>query len=63
MKDRIFRDILPQVSKPARYMGNEVNMIKKEREPCRIKMAFAFPDVYEVGMSHVGSKILYSLIN
>lgn len=40
MKDRIFRDILPQVSKPARYMGNEVNMIKKEWEPCRIKMAF-----------------------
>ncbi|MGI6421062.1 MAG: TIGR03960 family B12-binding radical SAM protein [Syntrophomonadaceae bacterium] len=63
MKDRIFRDILPQVSKPARYMGNEVNMIKKEWEPCRIKMAFAFPDVYEVGMSHVGSKILYGLIN
>jgi radical SAM family uncharacterized protein len=44
-------------------MGNEVNMIKKEWEPCRIKMAFAFPDVYEVGMSHVGSKILYGLIN
>jgi radical SAM family uncharacterized protein len=63
MKDRIFRDILPQVSKPARYMGNEVNMIKKEWEPCRIKMAFAFPDVYEVGISHVGSKILYGLIN
>ena len=63
MKDRIFRDILPNVSKPARYTGNEVNMIKKEWDHSRIKMAFAFPDVYEVGMSHVGSKILYGLIN
>ncbi len=63
MKDRIYRDILPNVSKPARYTGSEVNMIKKEWGPGRIKMALAFPDVYEVGMSHVGSKILYGLIN
>ncbi|KUG04250.1 fe-s oxidoreductase [hydrocarbon metagenome] len=63
MKDKIFRDILPNVSKPARYTGSEVNIIKKDWDSCRIKMAFAFPDVYEVGMSHVGSKILYGLIN
>ncbi|MDD2619167.1 MAG: TIGR03960 family B12-binding radical SAM protein [Syntrophomonadaceae bacterium] len=63
MKDRLFRDILPQVSKPARYTGNEVNMIKKEWEDTKVKMAFAFPDVYEVGMSHMGGKILYGLVN
>lgn len=63
MKDKIFRDILPKVSKPARYTGSEVNMIKKDWDRCRMKMAFAFPDVYEVGMSHVGSKILYGLVN
>ncbi len=63
MKDKIFRDILPNVSKPARYTGSEVNIIKKDWNRSRIKMAFAFPDVYEVGMSHVGSKILYGLIN
>ncbi len=63
MKDEIFRNILPNVSKPARYTGSEVNIIKKDWDSCRIKMAFAFPDVYEVGMSHVGSKILYGLVN
>lgn len=63
MKDIIFRDILPRVSKPARYVGNEVNMIKKDWESCKMKMAFAFPDVYEIGMSHMGGKILYGLIN
>ncbi len=63
MKDRIFRDILPNVSKPARYTGSEVNIICKDWDECRTKIAFAFPDVYEVGMSHVGSKILYGLIN
>ncbi|MDD2586554.1 MAG: TIGR03960 family B12-binding radical SAM protein [Syntrophomonadaceae bacterium] len=63
MKDRLFKDILPQVSKPARYTGNELNMIKKDWAKCRCKMAFAFPDVYEVGMSHIGGKILYGLVN
>lgn len=63
MKDRLFKDILPQVSKPARYTGNEVNIIKKDWDACRCKMVFAFPDVYEVGMSHIGGKILYGLVN
>ncbi|MDD3268353.1 MAG: TIGR03960 family B12-binding radical SAM protein [Syntrophomonadaceae bacterium] len=63
MKDRLFRDILPQVAKPARYTGNEVNMIKKDWARSRVKMAFAFPDVYEIGMSHLGGKILYGLVN
>jgi radical SAM family uncharacterized protein len=63
VKDRLFRDILPQVSKPARYTGGEVNMIKKDWEGAQAKMVFAFPDVYEVGMSHIGGKILYGLVN
>ncbi len=63
MKDRLFKDILPRVSKPARYTGSEVNMIRKDWASSHIKMAFAFPDVYEIGMSHIGAKILYGLIN
>jgi radical SAM family uncharacterized protein len=63
MKDRLFKDILPRVSKPARYVGGELNMIKKDWEESQVKMVFAFPDVYEIGMSHLGGKILYGLVN
>jgi radical SAM family uncharacterized protein len=63
MKDRLFKDILPRVSKPARYAGGELNMIKKDWEQSQIKMVFAFPDVYEIGMSHLGGKILYGVVN
>lgn len=63
MKDKLWRDILPRVSKPARYTGNELNIIKKDWDGSGVKMVFAFPDVYEVGMSHIGGRILYGLIN
>jgi radical SAM family uncharacterized protein len=63
MKDKLFKEILPLVSKPVRYTGNELNIIKKPWQDAKTKMVFAFPDVYEVGMSHVGGKILYGLIN
>lgn len=63
MKEKLFRDILPKVSKPVRYMGNEINIIRKDWDSAKVKMAFCFPDVYEVGMSHIGGKILYGLIN
>lgn len=63
MKDRLYRDILPKVTKPARYTGGELNMVVKEWEQCDVHMALAFPDVYEVGMSHVGSRILYGVVN
>ena len=56
-------DILSKVEKPSRYIGNEYNMIKKDLNKIDIRFAFAFPDVYEVGMSHLGSKILYHTIN
>ncbi|HWQ75050.1 MAG TPA: TIGR03960 family B12-binding radical SAM protein [Syntrophomonas sp.] len=63
MKDKLFGEILPRVEKPARYTGSEVNMIKKDWEGKSVKMVMAFPDVYEIGMSHIGCKILYGLIN
>jgi radical SAM family uncharacterized protein len=56
-------ELLPLVEKPARYLGTEWNRVKKEWDQDKIKMAFAFPDVYEVGMSHLGLKILYGLVN
>ncbi|HHW02016.1 MAG TPA: TIGR03960 family B12-binding radical SAM protein [Thermoanaerobacterales bacterium] len=56
-------DILPRVSKPARYIGNEYNSIHKPVEKTKVHVALAFPDIYEVGMSHLGIKILYHLLN
>ncbi|MGI6570453.1 MAG: TIGR03960 family B12-binding radical SAM protein [Caldicoprobacterales bacterium] len=62
--DKLLLDrIMGQVSKPARYMGNEYNMVEKNPEDVSIRFAFAFPDIYEVGMSHMGMKILYHLLN
>ena len=55
--------ILKKVEKPARYIGMEQNSIKKDLENVKIKFAFSFPDVYEVGMSHLGMHIIYNLIN
>lgn len=56
-------DILQSVEKPARYAGGEWNSIRKELSSVDIRFAFCFPDVYEVGMSHLGMKILYHLLN
>lgn len=55
--------VLMQVQKPARYIGGEVGSITKDRDKVDVRFAFCFPDVYDVGMSHLGMKILYSLIN
>ena len=56
-------DILMQVEKPARYIGNEVNIVKKDPEAVSIRFAMCFPDVYEIGMSHLGIQILYEKFN
>ncbi len=56
-------EILLKVEKPARYIGNEHNSIKKDVKDIDIRFAFAFPDIYEVGMSHLGLHILYNLLN
>ena len=54
--------ILPLVEKPGRYIGGEVGIARK-RTDVPIRFLFAFPDIYEVGMSHLGSVILYHLTN
>lgn len=54
---------LKRVQKPARYIGNEFNSIHKEWTDDMMTVAFCFPDVYEVGMSHLGMKILYQVLN
>lgn len=56
-------ELLLGVSKPTRYIGNELNSVHKDPEKVAIRFVFCFPDVYEVGMSHLGIKILYHLLN
>ena len=62
MADLINR-ILPTVQKPARYTGGEYNEIVKDPKDVRVNVAFCFPDTYEIGMSNVGMRILYGLMN
>ena len=62
MTDLIQR-ILPTVQKPARYTGGEYNEIKKDPDNIRVRVAFCFPDTYEIGMSNVGMRILYGVMN
>ncbi|WP_050606790.1 TIGR03960 family B12-binding radical SAM protein [Clostridium niameyense] len=61
--NRISDDILYRVEKPARYIGGELNSYNKDKSKVDIRFAFCFPDVYEVGMSHLGMKILYYILN
>lgn len=55
--------ILPLVQKPGRYVGGELNSVVKDKNKVDIRFAFCFPDTYEIGMSHLGMKILYGLVN
>ncbi|MFQ7263097.1 MAG: TIGR03960 family B12-binding radical SAM protein [Lachnospiraceae bacterium] len=56
-------DILMKIDKPARYIGNELNSVKKDPASVDIRFAMCFPDVYEIGMSHLGIQILYEMFN
>ena len=56
-------EILLTVVKPARYIGNEVNSVMKDKKDVAIRFAMCFPDVYEIGMSHLGIQILYDMFN
>ena len=56
-------EILLTIDKPARYIGNELNMVKKNPKDVDIRFAMCFPDVYEIGMSHLGIQILYDMFN
>lgn len=55
--------LLSRVQKPARYTGGELNSVVKDKNSVKLRYAFCFPDNYEIGMSHLGMKILYSLVN
>ena len=59
----LLQRILPTVQKPARYTGGEYNEIKKDLSDVRVRVAFCFPDTYEIGMSNVGMRILYGVMN
>ena len=60
---RLEREILPLVSKPNRYVGNERGIVRKDWDAVRARLLFCFPDVYDVGMSHTGTQILYHIVN
>ena len=61
--DKGLDKLLKKVEKPARYIGGEVNSIKKDPEKVAVRMGFAFPDTYEIGMSYMGLQILYNILN
>jgi len=63
MRKNIEQNLLPHVTKPSQYIGNEWNAVNKDWGRCRVKMAFLFPDLYEIGMSHLGLRILYHVVN
>ena len=56
-------DILLKIEKPARYIGHEVNAVMKNKEEIAVRFAMCFPDVYEIGMSHLGIQIIYDMLN
>src|SRR3989304_3611020 len=58
-----YADFLPAVARPARYLGGEYLSVVKDPATVDVRVVLAFPDVYEIGMSHLGTKVLYSLLN
>ncbi|NLY52527.1 MAG: TIGR03960 family B12-binding radical SAM protein [Firmicutes bacterium] len=62
-QDKLLDRILPSVAKPGRYIGNEWNIVRKDWDKTEVKFALAFPDIYDIGMGHLGYKILYYLLN
>ncbi len=63
MSIRTIQDILPLVEQPSRYLGTEINAIKKDLNAVQLRIALAFPDMYEIGTSHFGLQILYHILN
>jgi radical SAM family uncharacterized protein len=63
LTDLVEQQLLPFVRMPSRYIGGEVNQIKKDLDKCDLKIALCFPDVYEIGMSHTGMAIVYEVLN
>jgi radical SAM family uncharacterized protein len=63
LKDKVEQKFLPFVRRPSRYIGGEINQIKKDLASCDVKVALCFPDIYEIGMSHTGFAIIYHVLN
>lgn len=63
MTEKEFEKLLLSVQKPGRYSGGEINSVIKDKSTVEVRFAFCFPDTYEIGMSHLGMKILYSQFN
>jgi len=63
MHKQNYQDILALVQTPTRYVGNEINAVKKDLEQVDLTFALVFPDLYEIGTSHFGLQILYSILN
>jgi len=63
LTEQVEREFLPYVRKPGRYIGGEINQIKKGLSKCELTVALCFPDIYELGMSHTGLAIIYDCLN
>lgn len=63
MAERVDREFLPFVRRPSRYIGGEINQVKKDLAKCDVTVALCFPDIYEVAMSHTGLAIIYYVLN
>ncbi len=63
MPRQSLQEILPLVQHPSHYLGTEINALRKDPEKIRLRFALAFPDLYEIGMSHLGIQILYHILN
>ncbi len=63
LNDHPYASFVHRVEKPARYLGGEYNQVVKDPASVRVSLALAFPDLYDIGMSHMGTKILYSVVN
>jgi len=61
--EKIEKDLLPFVRQPSRYIGGEINQIKKDLSTCKLTIALCFPDIYEIAMSHTGLSIIYDALN
>ena len=63
MENKNIASVLKSVSKPGRYIGGEFNSIIKDKSQVGVRFAFCFPDTYEIGMSNLGVRILYDVLN
>ena len=63
LRDRVESEFLPFVRRPGRYIGGEINQIRKDPDQCDVRVALCFPDIYEIGMSHTGLGIIYDVLN